>query len=44
MRDTGGKVLDHLPVFSDVTPCQFDSDLRNHSLMATPPSLESSTA
>ena len=20
MRDTGGKVLDHLPVFSDVTP------------------------
>ena len=27
MRDTGGKVLDHLPVFSDVTPCQLDSDL-----------------
>jgi len=30
MSDTGGKVLDHLPVFSDVTPCQFDSDLRHH--------------
>ena len=30
MSDTGDKVLDHLPVFADVTPCQFDSDLRHH--------------
>ena len=30
MRDTGGKALDHLPVFSYVTPCQFDFDFRHH--------------
>jgi len=35
MSDTGDKVLDHLPVFADVTPYQFDSDLRHHVFLRT---------
>ena len=38
MSDTGDKVLDHLPVFADVTPCQFDSDLRHHVFRNEKPS------
>ena len=36
MRDTGGKVLDHLPVFSDVTPESRWERLRVQGLVERP--------
>jgi len=36
MSDTGDKVLDHLPVFADVTTCQFDSSPSPDTLLLLP--------